>query len=308
MADNEEGAETAPRGNEWEVVSLTASAYAAAPGPQQVESINDSQGKLGGENEAETSNAMFMSGHFVFPPSQHENLPLAPENSEIREEKGGEYDVSQLISDDGGKSALKDEENVSIRELMTDEFPGIQIFDEKGNKLSATGAYFEKDVVFDKEKSIYNTTEFSSFHCESTIPKSDTVEECGETDYSVVPEDHGLDSGLSNFQKPDEGEKYDAGGLPCEAWWKRRAVSLYAHAKEANTFWSIFVAAAVMGLVIIGHHWQQERWQVLHLKWQFGISDERMGRVLGPISRFKDVIVGGHRRGSLVRGSTYTER
>ncbi|XP_020554467.1 ATG8-interacting protein 1 isoform X4 [Sesamum indicum] len=226
MADNEEGGEAAPRGNEWEVVSLTASAYAAAPGPQQVESINDNQ-------------------------------------------------------DDGGKSALKDEENVSIRELMTDEFPGIQIFDDK---------------------------EFSSFHCESTIPKSDTVEEGGETDYSLVPEDHGLDSGVSNFQKPDEGEKYDAGGLPCEAWWKRRAVSLYAHAKEANTFWSIFVAAAVMGLVIIGHHWQQERWQVLHLKWQFGISDERMGRVLGPISRFKDVIVGGHRRGSLVRGSTSTER
>ncbi|XP_011098237.1 ATG8-interacting protein 1 isoform X3 [Sesamum indicum] len=253
MADNEEGGEAAPRGNEWEVVSLTASAYAAAPGPQQVESINDNQ-------------------------------------------------------DDGGKSALKDEENVSIRELMTDEFPGIQIFDDKGNRLSASGAYFEKDVVFDKEKNIYNTTEFSSFHCESTIPKSDTVEEGGETDYSLVPEDHGLDSGVSNFQKPDEGEKYDAGGLPCEAWWKRRAVSLYAHAKEANTFWSIFVAAAVMGLVIIGHHWQQERWQVLHLKWQFGISDERMGRVLGPISRFKDVIVGGHRRGSLVRGSTSTER
>ncbi|KAL0328428.1 UNVERIFIED_CONTAM: ATG8-interacting protein 1 [Sesamum calycinum] len=233
---------TAPRGNEWEVVSLTASAYAAAPGPQQVESIHDSQAKLGGENEAETSNAMFMSGHFVFPPSQHENLPLAPENSEIREEKGGEYDVSQLISDDGGKSALKDEENVGIRELMTDEFPGIQIFDEKGDRLSAAGAYFEKDVAFDKEKSIYNTTEFSSFHCESTIPKSDTVEEGGETDYSVVPEDHGLDSGESNFQKPDEGKSMML--VVFLAWWKRRAVSLYAHAKEANTFWSIFVAAA----------------------------------------------------------------
>ncbi|KAI3466055.1 hypothetical protein Pfo_022718 [Paulownia fortunei] len=307
MADNEEGEETAPRGNEWEVVSLTASAYAAAPGPKQVGSSHDNQGKLGGEDEAEPSSATFMPGHFVFPPSQHENLPLEPEYSEIHDEKGGEFDVSELVADQRGKLDVNDEENVSIRGLMSHQFPGIQIFDEKGNRLSASGD-FEKDVVFDKERSIYSTAEFRSFHCEATTEKSNTVEEGEGTDDTLVPQDHASDSGLLNFQKPVEGEKCDGGDLPCEAWWKRQAVSLYAHAKEANSFWSIFIAAAVMGLVIIGHQWQEERWQVLHLKWQFGVSDERMGRMLGPISRFKDVIVGGHRRGSLVQGSTSTER
>ncbi|KAI3457383.1 hypothetical protein Pfo_014046 [Paulownia fortunei] len=307
MAD-EEGKEAAPRGNEWEVVSLTASAYAAAPGPKQVDSSQDSQGKLGAEHEAETSSAVFMSGHFIFPPSQHENLPVEPEYNEIHNEKGSEDDASQLVKEEGVKSDVKDEENVTFKGLMSDEFPGIQVFDDKGNTLSDSGADFAKDVAFDKVQSIYSTAEFSSFHSETTIGKSNNIEEGEGTDDSIEPLDSALDSGLPDFQKPVEGDKYDGADLPCEAWWRRRAFSLYAHAKEANTFWSIFIAAAVMGLVIIGHQWQQERWKVLHLKWQFGINDERMGRMLGPISRFKDAIVGGHRRGSLVRGSTSAER
>lgn len=62
----------------------------------------------------------------------------------------------------------------------------------------------------------------------------------------------------------DSGESYD-----CEAWWKRRAVKQ----RETNSFWSIFVAATVMGVVIIGHRWHQERWQVLQLRGQAGVSD-----------------------------------
>lgn len=34
---------------------------------------------------------------------------------------------------------------------------------------------------------------------------------------------------------------------------------------------------------------------------------QKMGKILGPISQFKDVIVGGHQRGSFVRGSNYAE-
>ncbi|XP_057766460.1 ATG8-interacting protein 1-like isoform X2 [Salvia miltiorrhiza] len=260
MADNEEAKETGPRGNEWEVVSLTASAYAAAPGPKPVDSSQDSVTKLDKNHEGETSNAMFMSSHFVFPPSQHENLPIEPEFNESDSEKGREDDVSQLGKDEGVKSDAKDEDNATIEGLMTEEFPGIQVLNEKG------------------------------------------------TDDSIEPLDGYVDPNLLNFQKPIEGDKYDDADLPCEAWWKRRAFSVYAHAKEANTVWSIFLAAAVMGLVIIGHQWQHERWQVLRLRWQFGINDERMSRLLAPIFRLKDVVVGGHRRGSLVRGSTSSER
>ncbi|EYU45012.1 hypothetical protein ABFS82_13G067700 [Erythranthe guttata] len=306
MADNEEEKETAPRGNEWEVVSLTASAYAAAPGPEHVDSSQDSQGKLGGgEHGAETSTPMFMSGHFVFPPSQHENLPVEPDYNEIDDEKDGEDGVSELVKEERVTSELKDEENATIKGLISDEFPGTQISDEKANTLSVSGENFAKDVSFDKMQNIYSTSEFSSLHSETAIGNSNNTEESGD---SVEPLESALDSDLQNFEKPVEGDKYDGVDLPCEAWWKRRAISVYEHAKEANTFWSIFIAATVMGLVIIGHRWQQGRWQILHLKSQFGINDERMGRVLGPIYRFKDVIVGGNRRGSLIRGSTSAER
>ncbi|XP_057766451.1 ATG8-interacting protein 1-like isoform X1 [Salvia miltiorrhiza] len=308
MADNEEAKETGPRGNEWEVVSLTASAYAAAPGPKPVDSSQDSVTKLDKNHEGETSNAMFMSSHFVFPPSQHENLPIEPEFNESDSEKGREDDVSQLGKDEGVKSDAKDEDNATIEGLMTEEFPGIQVLNEKGNTLSLSGADLRKDVGFDRARSIYTPAEFSLFSSETTMGISNNSGDGAGTDDSIEPLDGYVDPNLLNFQKPIEGDKYDDADLPCEAWWKRRAFSVYAHAKEANTVWSIFLAAAVMGLVIIGHQWQHERWQVLRLRWQFGINDERMSRLLAPIFRLKDVVVGGHRRGSLVRGSTSSER
>ncbi|XP_042481130.1 ATG8-interacting protein 2-like [Macadamia integrifolia] len=64
MANNE-GQEASSRGNEWEVVSLTASTYSAAPGPKRVD---DDKG-----NE------------FI-----HENPPLEPEKNEIDNEPKGE--------------------------------------------------------------------------------------------------------------------------------------------------------------------------------------------------------------------------
>lgn len=309
MADNE-GEETASKGNEWEVVALTASTYAAAPGPQQVDSSDDNQGDLGAGNDDEPSHTMIMSGHFGFPPTQHENLLLEPEYNMICSEKGGEDDNPQLLAKERGKLKASEEEIVSIKGMISDEFPRIQILDDKSSRFSTSGTDFEKDMAFDKEQSMYSTADFSSFHNEATMGNSDTVEEDLDIKDILEPFYDASDSGMSNFQKPVEEDKYDGADIPCEAWWKRHAASLYAHAKEANTFWSIFVAGAVMGLVILGQKWQQERWQVLHLKWQFGVNDEvlRMGRILNPISRLKEVLVGGHRRGSLIRRSTPAER
>ncbi|XP_073123310.1 ATG8-interacting protein 1-like isoform X2 [Henckelia pumila] len=293
MENNEErGEEPVTRGNEWEVVSLTESAYGAAPGSKEDDSGHNSQVKLNSENEAETSTAMFMSGHFIFPPSQHENLPLEPECVEIQNEEGGKNDVSQLIVEEGGKSYTKDEENLSIKGLMPDEFSGIPKFDEKGSRLA-----------YDTEQIIYSSAAFSSVYSEADLVDSNMIEEIGRLDDMIEGADSASDSSLCSLEKPVDGDNYDDYNLPCETWWRRRVISLYAHAKEANTIWSICIAAAVMGLVIIGHQWQQERWQSLHHKWQSGIKHERMGMMLGPMTRLKDVIVGGHRRGSLGRGN-----
>ncbi|KAG2720369.1 hypothetical protein I3760_02G032500 [Carya illinoinensis] len=313
MADNEEGEQNATRGTEWEVVSLSASAYAAAPGPKEVELKDDDSGNVYQEDDsAEISRALFMSGHFVFPPSQHENLPLELDDSEIHKKQGGKDVVSEFDIGEAGKSSGKDDENLTFKGLTgPDEFPGVQFFDEKGCKLSVHGTDFEEGTtlqglnLIEKEQSIYNSATYGSLHCETAL---------GSTTYGenmAIPglNEQGLDFSpdISLSPVPAKDEKHDDTHLPCGAWWKRRAASLYAHAKEANTFWSIFIAAAVMGLVVLGQQWQQERWQALQLKWQISINEERRGRMLCPIYRLKDVIVGGHRRGSLIRGSSSSE-
>ncbi|KAI8545100.1 hypothetical protein RHMOL_Rhmol07G0016500 [Rhododendron molle] len=315
MADTEEGEEPTSRGNEWEVVSLTASAYAAAPGGSDPIVLNDDdKGNAGEEGGAQTSHAMLMSGHFVFPPRKHENLPVEPENIEIQNLLGVEDDVTELGADEGGRSDTKGEENWSIEGLaVPDEFPGIEFFDEKVDRLSIPGNEFNEGTTLqgpnltEKEQSIYSASDFSSFHGETTTGESNTGENT-VIPGQVEPPEGGLDSDISQFPKRSKEDRNDNSEFPCEAWWKRGAASLYAQAKEANTFWSIFIAAAVMGFVVLGQHWQQERWQALQLKWQFSIKDEKLGRMFGPISRFKDAIVGGNRRGSFIRGTSSTER
>ncbi|KAF8412233.1 hypothetical protein HHK36_000193 [Tetracentron sinense] len=317
MADDEEGEKTMSRGNEWEVVSLTASTYAAAPGSK---GFDDEKGNEFGEDEGETSCAMFMSHHFVFPPSQHENLPLEPNNSEIYNELGDVVvptEVPILDVEDGNCSDRKNEENWNVKGLtVPDEFPGIQFFDQKGNKLSVHSTEFEQGMTLqglnlvDKEHSMYSAAKFSSFRKEAAIAGSSMCDESTVIPELSDPSQQSLDPSLELSKPPNskKEDEYDEAGLPCEAWWKRRAASLYAHAKETNTFWSVFVAAALMGLVILGQRWQQERLQVQQLKSQFSINDENMNRMLGPIARFKDVIVGSHRQGSAMRGSALAER
>nr|KYP64216.1 hypothetical protein KK1_018807 [Cajanus cajan] len=270
MADNEEGGDKASRGNEWEVVSLTASTYAAAPGPDEVEMKDDGKVDVYAQDEAETSRALFMSSHFVFPPSQHENLPVEPDYSEIHDDSGD-------------------------KDVTSEETP-----EEEGTTLPAFG-------LTEKVESMYDPEKYTSFHGETAIggvtAYGESVVEPETTELSEQGSNVSPDLSMSKNSSIDN--EYNPSGLPCGAWWKRRAASLYAHAKEANAFWSVFVAATVMGLVMLGQRWQQER--ALQLKWQISINDEAKSRVLAPIYRLKDVIVGGHRRGSLIRGSSSGE-
>lgn len=280
--DNEEGEETMPRGNEWEVVSLTASTYAAAPGPRGDESIHEEKDPTLGEDcGAETSRALFMSGHFVFPPSQHENLPIESENLEsskgVKEDDAGELNV-----DKESKTEKKEEENWSIEGFnVPEKFPGIPFLEEKGTRTSIQGPELDESTtlhhlaVDDKEQNVYGTAKFGSFHSETEIGGSAIYGESVVSDF-VEPSDHILDpsSFISRTPKSGEEDESDDSKLPCGAWWKRRMVSLCAQVKDTNTFWSVFVAAAVMGLVILGQRWQQERWEVLQQRWQLSVGDE----------------------------------
>lgn len=276
---------------EWEVVTLTASTYAAAPGLESLESSDGNQMDV--NDDEETSRAMFMSGHFVFPPSQHENLPLLSDENE-NEKAGYEMDV--------GGSDKNDEENWNARRMAgSDELHGIQFFDESGKRLSVRPSEFEEERSLlgldlnDKEQSIYDTSTLSSIHNEADISGSNLYDENSSVPESSDPVLLNQDSS-SDSTSPTNVNKFNESGLPCEAWWKRRAASLIAQAKDANAIWSVVVAATLMGLVILG-----QRWQSQHVKWQTIVGDERMARMLGPISRLKDVFVSSHGSGNLIK-------
>lgn len=282
MAGNEDDVgEKTSRGNEWEVVSLTASTYAAAPGPDEVESKDDDKEDVYALDEAETSHALFMSSHFVFPPSQHENLPLEPDCSEIHNESGDKDIASEETHEKATRPSGKDEENLTLAGLnVSEEFEGMQYYDEKISRLSVHGKQFEEGTTLpgfsltEKEEIMYDPTKYTSFHSETTIGPVTAYGESIVVSETTESAEQGSDLSpdLSLSKNSSKDDEHNPSDLPCGAWWKRRAASIYAHAKEANTFWSVFIAATVMGLVMLGQRWQQEK--ALQLKWQISITDE----------------------------------
>ncbi|XP_020965179.1 ATG8-interacting protein 1 isoform X2 [Arachis ipaensis] len=264
-----------------------ASTYAAAPGPEEVKLKED----VYTQDEGETSHALFMSGHFVFPPSQHENLLVEPDYSEILDESGSK-DVP----------VGKDEENLTFTGLnASEEFEGMPYFDETISRLSVHGKQFEEGATLHgfgltgEEETMYDSAKYTSFHSGTDIG---CVVACGESIIEaktpeLVEQGSNVCPDLSlSTTTPTKDDRYSPLDLPCGAWWKRRA------------FRSVCVAATVMGVVMVGHHWQQERF--LQLKW-LNVNGEPRSRVLVTIYRLKDMIVGSHRPVSLIRGGSSGE-
>ena len=275
MADDEKGENTSIHGTDWEVVSLTASAYAAAPGPKAFDPSVESKEEINKEEQV-ADTATFMSNHFIFPPDEHKHLLLESDCSEIQYEAGA-HGVS-LAEEELAEAIKADDDNWKLK--SDDGLHGIQIFD-KGKNLSDHGMEFGEGKplegldVIGKEPDMYVEPTFSAFHATTDISQSVLCDEnsnsAESTDLSYHSPEYLSDN--TNASNLNEVNKPDVPGLPCEAWWKRHAMSVYNHAKEANTFWSVFVAAAVMGFVILGQQWQREKLQLQQLKW-FTVSDE----------------------------------
>jgi hypothetical protein len=305
MSDTKEGEDIVPKGNEWEVVALTESTYAAAPGPKQ-DVLDQFHSNVIEDGNTETSGAMFMSGHFGLSPSMHENLLQEPSSKEKPLGMDGDHgDMVQMDSDHGvsedvvrqGGKSEKHEDDMHIEGLISEELHEAPNFDEKGNK----GSFYSSDFgdvassnLTVKEHSMYSTVKFDSYDDKATAGRSYKVDEDNVVAEPFESLDHAINPGLSNVQKHDEEDRFNQlPSGPCDAWWRRHAVSLYGHAKNATPYWSIVVAAAVVGLVIIGHRWQRDKPQVFKLKPQLFIDDEGSGWILGPVARLKGASLGG---------------
>ncbi|KAH0933706.1 hypothetical protein HID58_010823 [Brassica napus] len=268
MADKEEassGGDNVTRGTDWEVVSLTASAYAASPGPKPVDD-DVTPPPYEAETTTTTSHPLYMSRHFAFPPSEeeqhHTDIPTEP--SEKKMKMDSEFSIEQETGkEDGGDLTLK-----GLDLAKDDEFDFLQEGKGKSN------IYMQDERAFGGEH-------------------SDPIQQQTDVAPPELEEEHHQVAAAANSPPP------------CEPWWKRSAASLISQAKETNTVWSIFIAAAaVMGVVVLGQRWQHDRWQVLQLNWESTIGNEKAaGRLMGPISRLKQAFVGGQRRDSFIRAA-----
>lgn len=229
MADNEKevGEGTTPRGADWEVVTLTASSYEAAPGPAGMEGkpINE---------ERSSSNALLMSDHFVFPPSEHENLPIQTSFDEIQPEKDA-HEASTSVEEYTIKSDVGSER--------------VEFYDE-GRNISADDVEIRDDVPG-----------YGSSHAEDDghgFVAHDDDNEAGD----------GSDENSGQPFKPAGSKSHDA-GASCKCWLKKHVTCLYHQAKETNAIWSVVVAAALVGIVILGR-WHIDKLHLGHLKWRSG--------------------------------------
>ncbi|XP_031484477.1 ATG8-interacting protein 1 isoform X1 [Nymphaea colorata] len=264
MADREKDqVDTLPRGNDWEVVSLTASAYSASPGARRLEDEGDRHEEPEGLQE-EYARSMFMSEHFVFPPCEHENLPL----------------VSDEVFFTG---SVKNVPEYADQYLQEESFQASEI-DEAVDQMEVHNLGSEEGETDGRtEADSSGSVPFS----EGDLIEAELLE---EPDCSASRAHYPSDSAMSSKQM--KVTKCNGSGLPRESWWKRRAVSLYTQAREANAFWSVFIAAALTGLAILGHRWQQEKLHIQQLKWQISIGDEKLSRIFSPMSRLKDALIG----------------
>ncbi|KAG0566932.1 hypothetical protein KC19_7G097800 [Ceratodon purpureus] len=89
-----------------------------------------------------------------------------------------------------------------------------------------------------------------------------------------------------------------------ETWWNRQAALRGAHGRQASTYWSIALAAAVMGLVILGHRWQYERRQNQQLRLRLCAKEEKIGQLILQLARMKEAL-SGRRRVPVLRSNSY---
>ncbi|KAL6841082.1 hypothetical protein ACP4OV_029051 [Aristida adscensionis] len=233
MADNEkemvEG--TTPRGADWEVVTLTASAYEAAPGPEGKATAGTK-----GLGTSNSSNALLMSDHFVFPPSEHENLPIQTNFDEIQPEKDLQ-EASTSVEDYSFK-------NVDAKNGVGSE--RVQFCDE-GKSLSVD------DVEMRGDAPGYGSHAEDDGHSSVVY---DDVTDAGDDS----------DDKLGQPSKPADSKSCDT-DASCKCWLKKHMTCLYHQAKETNAIWSVVVVAALVGIVILGR-WHKDKLNLKQLKWR----------------------------------------
>lgn len=264
MEPDQSGTEqTSPRGNDWEVVQLTASAYAAAPAPRRSEPSEEAEAKKYGTKGDDSAAALLMSGHFSVSQSEVESLLIGADikgphkelcsqdavSNEGDEEKYQETCKHKLEGDLPSIPSLDKGKNVSLGDMEFDD----------GKALQGMSLVGEESVGFSSP--IYSSIEAEKDLGQSATESRNEKKTEESTLHIVNPK-----TGSSKVVSSGEQNKPDGSG-PRDAWWKKKILSLYKNAKESNNFWPIVAAAAaaaagLVGLAYFGHRWHKGKLQL----------------------------------------------
>lgn len=296
MADEEKGADShSSAGNDWELVSLTASTYAAAPGPILPPLETDKRGVGYFDPKYDSPAAMFMSGHVSLPMEGHVDLLKQSDCKGETDEVCDKEFSPAMMGDDPHDLSRSYAKAKSCESKLDDDLPGFNLLDnQKSVSLD--------DVVFgdakglgglslagEEERNMFCSSGFDTPDAGSDIFRSAhraaNAATAGIVDPACATGDDPVDSVVIS------GVAYIAKGqskIPCEAWWKKTFSSLCNNSKESVTFRFIIVAATIVGLAILGQHWQREKLQRQQFRLQFNVNSEKMGcSVGGPLGQVK---------------------
>ena len=122
MADDNDVTGVSPVADEWDMLSLTSSIYASPLFRRGFDPINlPGYGDVINIQEG-TQTGLVMSDGFVFPPSEHENLPIEPEHDNLPIEP--EHDESNTNSD-GKESSCAGNNDDDWCHVSPEEIDGI---------------------------------------------------------------------------------------------------------------------------------------------------------------------------------------
>uniref|UniRef100_A0A0E0K714 ATG8-interacting protein 1 n=1 Tax=Oryza punctata TaxID=4537 RepID=A0A0E0K714_ORYPU len=283
MEPDQSGAEqTSPRGNDWEVVQLTASTYASAPGPRMSEPSEEAEVKGYDTKGDDSAAALLMSGHFSASPSEVESL--------LKERQ------KELYGQDAGSAEGDDEKfQETCEHKLKDDLHCVPSFD-KGKNLSLVDMEFDNGKTFQgmglvgEEPLGFSSSRYNPIDAKKELSWSvtESKNEKKTEEPTVQNVNRVIDSSKvvasSEQNKPDDPE------FPRKASWKKQLLSLYKNVRKNNKFWPIVVAAtALVGVTCFWRRWQKGKLQHQPVK-LYPSSTEKINQAVGPLNRIKDIL------------------
>ncbi|CAM6043682.1 unnamed protein product [Sphagnum compactum] len=276
--------------SEWEVVSLSLSSHSLAASASF--DTDPVRGGIGDEEEA--VDVGLQSNYFMYP-----SLSSSSEAEDIQPPIGSSDD------DDGdGPSSLITKLDVDEEKVLVAAAAATTSTSDVPTQRSSQEVLLAVENTCEEEQKKEHAKEEEHLPLVGSCTSSQ-MQQLLEMNWNEEP----LPSGTQKVELDErkglepllgDGSCYEH---TCEAWWKRRGILLCVQAQQATTLWSLALAAAVMGLVILGHQWQQERYQNQQLQLQLCSKDEKISHLTFQLAHLKEAVL-GHRRVPVLRSSS----